>query len=205
MATTDDHPQWARLLDVSGGGDLRDGILFAVPYLAIFAVFLLYPLLKGLYMSLFHWNAFVPSQSQFVFLDNYAKMFGDPAFWKALRATVYFVVLTVPTLVILGLLLALGVNRDIRGKRFLRTVFFSPYVLTVSVVALIWQEIYAPSYGPLNYYLQFDRLEPALMAQQLRVRDARRRHCDDLVDGRIQLCDPPRRTTGDPGTTLRSR
>jgi multiple sugar transport system permease protein len=64
-----------------------------------------------------------------------------------------FVVLTVPTLVILGLALALGVNRDVKGKTFLRTVFFSPYVLTVSVVSLVWAELYAPEYGPINYYL----------------------------------------------------
>jgi multiple sugar transport system permease protein len=106
-------------------------------------------------MSLFDWNAFAPSQSEFILLDNYVRMFQDPTFWKALRATVVFVVLTVPTLVILGLAIALGVNREVKGKRFLRTVFFSPYVLTVSVVSLIWAELYAPDYGPINYYLGF--------------------------------------------------
>ncbi len=135
--------------------ETRDGVLFALPYLLVFSVFLLYPLLKGLYMSLFDWNAFAPSQSEFILLDNYVRMFQDPTFWKALRATVVFVVLTVPTLVILGLAIALGVNRDVKGKRVLRTVFFSPYVLTVSVVSLIWAELYAPDYGPINYYLEF--------------------------------------------------
>jgi multiple sugar transport system permease protein len=135
--------------------ETRDGVLFALPYLVIFSVFLLYPLVKGLYMSLFDWNAFAPSQSEFILLDNYVRMFQDPTFWKALRATVVFVVLTVPTLVILGLAIALGVNREVKGKRFLRTVFFSPYVLTVSVVSLIWAELYAPDYGPINYYLGF--------------------------------------------------
>jgi multiple sugar transport system permease protein len=135
--------------------EVIDGVLFALPYLLVFSVFLLYPLVKGFYMSLFDWNAFAPSASEFILLDNYTRMFGDPTFWRSVRATVYFVVLTVPTLVVLGLLLALGANRDIKGKRFLRTVFFSPYVLTVSVVSLIWAEIYSPSYGPLNYYVGF--------------------------------------------------
>ena len=135
--------------------ETRDGILFALPYLLVFSVFLLYPLLKGFYMSLFDWNAFNPSQSEFILFENYVRMLQDPAFFKAVRATVVFVLLTVPTLVGLGLLLALGVNQDIRGKRFLRTVFFSPYVLTVSVVSLIWAELYAPEYGPLNYYVGF--------------------------------------------------
>ncbi|MDS0280684.1 sugar ABC transporter permease [Halomicroarcula sp. S3CR25-11] len=135
--------------------ETRDGILFALPYLLVFSVFLLYPLLKGFYMSLFDWNAFNPSQSEFILFENYVRMLQDPAFYKAVRATVVFVVLTVPTLVGLGLLLALGVNQDIKGKRFLRTVFFSPYVLTVSVVSLIWAGLYAPEYGPLNYYVGF--------------------------------------------------
>jgi len=140
--------------------ETRDGILFALPYLLVFSVFLLYPLLKGFYMSLFDWNAFNPAQSEFILLENYARMLQDPAFYKAVRATVVFVVLTVPTLVGLGLVLALGVNQDIKGKRFLRTVFFSPYVLTVSVVSLIWAELYAPEYGPLNYYVGFLMSDP---------------------------------------------
>jgi multiple sugar transport system permease protein len=135
--------------------ETRDGILFALPYLALFSVFLLYPLVKGFYMSLFDWNAFAPAQSEFILFENYTRMLSDPAFWKSVRATVVFVVLTVPTLVVLGLALALGVNRDVKGKRILRTVFFSPYVLTVSVVSLIWAELYAPQYGAINYYVGF--------------------------------------------------
>ena len=145
--------------------ETRDGILFALPYLLVFSVFLLYPLLKGFYMSLFDWNAFNPSQSEFILFENYVRMFQDPTFWKAVRATVFFVVLTVPTLVVLGLALALGVNQDIKGKRFLRTVFFSPYVLTVSVISLMWAELYAPDYGPINYYLGFAHEQPAVVAE----------------------------------------
>ncbi|WP_266082287.1 carbohydrate ABC transporter permease [Haladaptatus caseinilyticus] len=137
-----------------------EGILFSLPYLLVFSVFLLYPLLKGLYMSLHDWNAIYPSQSEFVFLENYVRMINDPMFWNALWNTVYFVVLTVPPLVMLGLALALGVNRQLKGRRFLRMVFFSPYVLTVAVVALIWIELYAPSYGVFNYYIMQIGIEP---------------------------------------------
>lgn len=161
MSIKDTQPVLSRLQEVDlTDQETRDGVLFALPYLFVFSVFLLYPLLKGFYMSLFDWNAFAPSQSEFILLDNYVRMLQDPTFWKAVRATVYFVVLTVPTLVLLGLAIALGVNRDIKGKRLLRTVFFSPYVLTVSVVSLIWAELYAPEYGPLNYYLEFIMSNP---------------------------------------------
>jgi len=161
MATKDTGSILSRLPRVEAvDSETRDGVLFALPYLLVFSVFLLYPLLKGLYMSLFDWNAFNPAQSEFILAENYVRMLGDPAFWAAVRATALFVVLTVPTLVGLGLALALGVNQDIKGKRFLRTVFFSPYVLTVSVVSLIWAEMYAPQYGPINYYLELIMSNP---------------------------------------------
>ncbi|WP_435092907.1 carbohydrate ABC transporter permease [Halorubrum sp. N11] len=161
MATKDTGSIRSRLPRVDDvDTETRDGVLFALPYLLVFSVFLLYPLLKGLYMSLFDWNAFNPSQSEFILAENYVRMVRDPTFWAAVRATALFVVLTVPTLVGLGLALALGVNQDIKGKRFLRTVFFSPYVLTVSVVSLIWAEMYAPQYGPINYYLEFIMSNP---------------------------------------------
>ncbi|WP_136592051.1 carbohydrate ABC transporter permease [Salinigranum halophilum] len=156
MATEDRLSLGSRLQSIDlSDAETRDGILFALPYLALFSVFLLYPLVKGFYMSLFDWNAFAPAQSEFILLENYTRMLSDPAFWKSVRATVVFVVLTVPTLVVLGLALALGVNRDVKGKRLLRTVFFSPYVLTVSVVSLIWAELYAPQYGAINYYVGY--------------------------------------------------
>jgi multiple sugar transport system permease protein len=154
MATEEEPSYLGRLQDIDlRDTETRDGILFALPYLLVFAVFLLYPLVKGFYMSMFDWNALAPSQSEFILFENYARMLGDQAFWKSVRATVFFVVLTVPVLVVLGLGLALGVNRDIKGQTLLRTVFFSPYVLTVSVVSLIWAELYAPQYGVLNYYV----------------------------------------------------
>jgi multiple sugar transport system permease protein len=156
MATKDRPSLRGRLESIDlTDGETRDGILFALPYLVLFGVFLLYPLLKGFYMSLFDWNAFAPAQSEFILFDNYVRMLSDPEFWRSVRATVVFVVLTVPTLVVLGLALALGVNRNIKGKRILRTVFFSPYVLTVSVVSLIWAELYAPQYGIVNYYVGY--------------------------------------------------
>ncbi|MDS0295637.1 carbohydrate ABC transporter permease [Halogeometricum luteum] len=130
-----------------------EGVLFSLPYLIIFAVFLLYPLLMGGYMSLFDWNAIAPAESVFLGLENYATLLNDSQFWNALGNTFYFALLTVPSIVVVGLGLALGVNRDIRGQGFLRAIFFSPYILTVSVTALVWIDMYSTQYGVLNHYL----------------------------------------------------
>lgn len=136
----------------SPNSELAEGIGFALPYLFVFALFLLYPLVRGLYMSMHDWNPFAASQSEFIWFDNYIRMFNDPLFWTALKNTTYFVVLTVPTLVVLGLGLALGVNRGLKGSWYLQLVFFSPYLLTVSVASLIWAEMFSSEYGIVNYY-----------------------------------------------------
>jgi multiple sugar transport system permease protein len=118
------------------------GVGFALPYLLVAGAFLFGPLLLGLYMSFYDWNAVFPAQSEFIGLENYRTLINDPRFWNALFNTVYFVVLTVPTIVVCSLLLALGVNREVKGRWLLRTIFFSPYVLTVAVIGLLWEDLF---------------------------------------------------------------
>jgi multiple sugar transport system permease protein len=133
--------------------ELIAGILFSLPYIALFGVFLLFPLAKGGYMSLFDWNVLTPSRSEFIGLENYATLFSDPEFWTALTNTAYFTLLAVPSIIIVALGLALGVNRDIKGRGVLRAFFFSPYILTVSVTSILWVDMYSTEYGVINEYL----------------------------------------------------
>lgn len=130
-----------------------EGYLFAMPYLIFFAVFLLYPLVKGFWMSLHDWNLLFPSESEFIWFENYVRMFRDPGFWQAFKNTVVFVIVTVPLILIVSLLLALGVNREIKGRRLLRVAFFSPYILTVSVVGILWEYMYG-SQGVIGFYFE---------------------------------------------------
>lgn len=130
-----------------------EGILFSLPYLLVFGVFLLLPLLYGGYMSLFDWDVFNSAESTFIGLENYATLLNDGDFWNALGNTVYFSALTVPAIVLTSLGLALGVNRDIKGKGVLRAIFFSPYLLTVSVAGVVWIDMYGTQYGVINHYL----------------------------------------------------
>lgn len=143
---------WTEMKEEYHRKEALEGILFALPYLLAFGIFLFYPLLKGLYMSFYDWNALFPSESEFIGLENYRVLLNDPLFWESLVNTVYFVVLTVPPLVILSTLLALGVNRNVKGKWLLRTIFFSPYILTVSVIALLFEELFAGG-GLIAYWL----------------------------------------------------
>jgi len=138
-----------------GNAALREwlaGIGFALPYLIVAAGFLFGPLLLGLYMSFYDWNAVFPAESEFIGLANYEELLSDPRFWNAMKNTLYFVALTVPSIVGGSLLLALGVNREVTGRWVLRAIFFSPYVLTVAVIGLLWTDLFS-STGLVPYYL----------------------------------------------------
>ncbi len=74
----------------------------------------------------------------------------DPIFWKALRNNFWFALATVPTSIALALLMALWVNRKMRGRAFLRLAFFTPTVLPMIAVANIWLFFYTPDYGLLD-------------------------------------------------------
>ena len=86
----------------------------------------------------------------FVGFDNYRAMFEDAIFWKALTNNFWFALGTVPTSIALALLMALWVNRNMRGRGFLRLAYFTPTVLPMIAVANIWLFFYTPDYGLLD-------------------------------------------------------
>lgn len=151
---------WSEMRDKYNRRESAEGVLLALPYLIAFGAFMLFPLIYGFYMSLYDWDALNPAQSEFIGLGNYVTLVNDPRFWEALWNTIWFVILTVPPLVILSLLIALGVNRNVKGQTVLRTIFFSPYILTVAVIALIWTELFAGEGGFIRYWLGFVMADP---------------------------------------------
>jgi multiple sugar transport system permease protein len=126
------------------------GIGFVLPFLVIYAVFLIWPVILGLRMSFFNWTISGAGASDFLGLTNYQQVFADVDFWHALGVTFLFTVISTPLLVIVALALALLVNRAIPAQALFRTVFFAPFVLPVSVVALIWNWLYQPGFGLIN-------------------------------------------------------
>jgi multiple sugar transport system permease protein len=136
----------------------RTAYLFLVPYLALFGTFVLAPVVWGIWISLHEWDFLLPGKP-FVGLENYTDLFdpssttGEP-FWSGMRATGIFVVLSVPLLVGLALLLAVGLNGRFRGRNAFRAMFFAPYVLGVAVVGLLWRYLLDPNVGVVNHYLK---------------------------------------------------
>ncbi|WP_419819400.1 carbohydrate ABC transporter permease [Glaciibacter flavus] len=140
-------------------GRRRTGIayIFLAPFLILFLVFIVAPAVFGLWMSLTDWSPFRDVQ-HFIGLQNYINLFtpgsttsGD--FWQSMGATGIFVVASVPLLLVVPILVALLLNRKVRGSTFFRTVFFAPYVLGVAVIGVVWGYILDTQSGVLNYLL----------------------------------------------------
>ncbi len=129
------------------------GYAFAAPYLALMAAFLLLPLGFGFGLSFVRWEMLSPLPPRWVGLGNYAEAFADAYFWSAVRATVWFVVLTVPTTVVLALLVALGLCALKHRQAWYRAAFIVPLMLNITVVAILWRWFLNPSFGLFNAYL----------------------------------------------------
>jgi multiple sugar transport system permease protein len=137
----------------------RTGIayLFLAPFLVLFIVFVAAPAVFGLWISLTNWSPFRASQS-FVGLKNYIELFtpgsatsGD--FWQSMGATGIFTVASVPFLLVVPLLIAVFLNRAIRGGTVFRAIFFAPYVLGVAVIGVIWRYLLDTQSGIVNHVL----------------------------------------------------
>lgn len=121
------------------------GIAFVGPFLLLYAVILIVPLLLGIYLSLNRADLF--GYRQWVGLDNYARLFADPIFYSSLLNTFEVALLIVPPLTLIALLLALALNRATRSAAIFRGIFFSSSVLSVTIVTLIWRFILTPDAG----------------------------------------------------------
>ncbi|MBN1411029.1 MAG: sugar ABC transporter permease [Spirochaetales bacterium] len=132
-------------------------LLFLSPFLILFLLFKLYPMIAGFVLSFTKSNIF-GTEFKFVEFSNYFKLFQDTTFWKAMRNTVLYTLLTTPLMIPLALFLAVALNRGFRFLKALRSVFFLPKILSVSVISLIWLWIYQPDWGLLNYYLKMFHL-----------------------------------------------
>ncbi|KHL97426.1 ABC transporter permease [Paenibacillus sp. IHB B 3415] len=130
------------------------GILFALPAILGLLIFTLGPMIYSLYMSFTDYSG--SNSPSFIGLDNYTRMFSgeDQYFYKALGVTLYFVVLSVPTGIIYSFLLAILLNRNIKGKAIFRTVFYLPSIVPIIAISFIWLWLLNPDLGLANELLR---------------------------------------------------
>ncbi|HEX2299455.1 MAG TPA: sugar ABC transporter permease [Pseudonocardiaceae bacterium] len=127
----------------------RGGIWFVLPFMVVYAAFVLWPLLYGLGLSFFD-TSLVRGESQFVGLANYAQLFADPEVWRTLWVTIVFTVGSTVPLVLVALVMALLVQTGIGGQWFWRFAYFAPFLLPVATVALIWEWLFSGDFGLFN-------------------------------------------------------
>jgi raffinose/stachyose/melibiose transport system permease protein len=117
--------------------------LFLLPAVILFALFLIYPIFRSAYYSLFNWNGLGPA-TKFVGLNNFKQILTDQVFIKAIENCIIIVVLSLAVQLPLALMLAIMVGRDLPGRAFFRSIFFMPYVISEVITAIIWISMFSP-------------------------------------------------------------
>lgn len=137
-------------------GENLTAYIFLAPFIAIFAVFLAYPLFYSFYLSLNKVTTLVNvfDNLKFVGLDNFVALLRDGLFRWSLLMTLYYAALIVPLGIAASLLLAVLLNNKLNLHKLFRTAFFLPYVLDLFVVGIVWTFIYSPHFGILTRILE---------------------------------------------------
>ncbi len=126
--------------------------LFLAPAFLILGSVLLYPGISVLWLSL-HRRLLIFDISRFVGLDNFAYLMQDARFWNAFGNTLYFTTVSVSAELLLGLGVAVLLHRAFRAKGLMRTVLLIPWAVPTVVSAKMWEWLYNPDFGLLNYLL----------------------------------------------------
>jgi raffinose/stachyose/melibiose transport system permease protein len=133
--------------------------LFMLPALALYATFVLFPIVQAAHYSLFDWNGLEPL-TQFIGLANYERALGDPIFLEAIGHNAIIVTLSLVIQIPFALALALMLNRRFRGRSILRLLFFAPYVIAEVITAIVWSLLLQPN-GLAEHFLGAIGLEDA--------------------------------------------
>jgi multiple sugar transport system permease protein len=123
------------------------GLAFAVPALALFALFAVYPMLRVVHLSFLDYN--LTSPGRYIGLANYRFLLHDARFHAAFAASIFFVVAAYVPAVLLALLIALGLNTRMRGSGLVRLLYFAPVATSWVAVSVIWRLVLHPE-GALN-------------------------------------------------------
>jgi multiple sugar transport system permease protein/raffinose/stachyose/melibiose transport system permease protein len=125
--------------------------------LALYGIFVVYPLLQSAVYSTWKWNGM--AEPEFIGLDNFVRLINDPLFIGAFRNTALWLVIAIVVPTLLGLGLAVLLDRPLRASRVYKSMFYLPITLSLVVVGQVWVWIYQPDWGLLNTVLEAVGLE----------------------------------------------
>jgi ABC-type sugar transport systems, permease components len=128
------------------------GWIFILPTMIGLIVLNIYPIFKTIYESFFKTGDFGRGNI-FIGAENYTKMFGDGEVWQALINTFKYAIVEVPFSIIISLVLAVLLNRKMKGRAIYRTIFFLPMVAAPAAIAMVWRWLFNAEFGLLNHIL----------------------------------------------------
>lgn len=128
-------------------------VVMLLPNFIGFMMFLFIPIVAAFVLSFMEYDVISPMK--FIGLANYIEMFKDPIVAETLRNTLVYTIIVVPVGMVLSLTLAVALDQNIAGRRIFRAVYFLPSITSMVAVAVVWQWIYNPEFGLLNYVLSW--------------------------------------------------
>lgn len=126
--------------------------LFILPGVILFGVFILFPIVQAVQMSLYDWNILRGAASDFVGVDNYVRAFSDDRFWLSLSNSGIYMLLTVPPQIVIGLAVAMLLRSKAPAQPLFRVLFYLPVVTSWVVVSLLFKYLFADQ-GLVNFAL----------------------------------------------------
>ena len=125
--------------------------LFILPFVAVFVIFKIVPILYGLFISFLDRNSVKKAMSTaFVGFKNFQKVFTSDTFWKAFGNSLVFAIIYIVLRMVLGFFIAILLNKRFRGRTAVRTMFYMPYVTNVIAIGIVFQYLLDPFNGPVN-------------------------------------------------------
>ncbi|MEU6081679.1 sugar ABC transporter permease [Streptomyces sp. NPDC047108] len=149
-------PAASRSVRRSGGAGRLVPYGFLLPAYGLFALAVLYPILITAQISLYKWSPLPGAVQTFVGLDNYTRALGDEHFWLSMVNVAVYLLVTVPGQVVIGLFVALLLNRKLPGRAVFRVLFYLPVVTSWVVVSLLFRYLFTTDGGLVNWALGTD-------------------------------------------------
>jgi len=126
--------------------------VYIAPFFILFAIFGLFPIAFGFYLSFFRWDGL--SQMHFIGIENYLNVFKDPLFWKALKNTLVIGIIAHIPILLGGLTLAYILNSKlVKGKNIFKTIYFMPMVTSSVAISIVFQQMFGNNYGVINWFV----------------------------------------------------
>ena len=139
--------------------------LFCLPGFIAYCVFLIFPILMGIYYSFMDWNGISKSYN-FIGFANYAKLFTDKKFGEALLFNFRYTIMLIICVVVISVVLALLLNKEFKGRSFFRTLYFLPAVLSMITVSLVFKQVFFYVLPAIGKALGIEALSTNILASK---------------------------------------